>query len=503
MAFNAKAVNIGTTNTTVFECPATLSGSVHGLVISNNSAAIATLTLRYFDKSEGTTTIIRNIEVAAKGEFTFSKPINVTSGDQIIASASTAGALVAFHSVYLSTEAPVTTGFTGRGEWAVGAAYAINDVVVREGSSYLSLAVNTGSAPPSVSWMMLASKGDGSGIQTVNGVAPDGNGEVTLPNATIAAAGLMAHTDKSKLDGIEAGATANSTDANLKNRANHTGTQAASTISDLSVVATSGQYSDLLGKPAEATSGAAGLMSSTDKTKLNGIATNATANDTDANLKSRANHTGTQAATTITGLHAVATSGAYGDLSGKPTIPTIPGNATTDTAGLMSAGDKSKLDGVSTGATANDTDANLKNRANHTGSQAINTVTDLQTTLDAKLASTGGVATGLKQSLSALGNISGATSINLATAGKFTATLTDATVLSFTNPPAAGQTQVILLRLTNAGAFNLDWPAGTQFVNKTKEGLTAAGTDSLGLEFDPVTGVCTVYVLGLNVGVAA
>ena len=38
--------------------------------------------------------------------------------------------------------------------------------------------------------------------------------------------------DHTKLDGIEASATANDTDANLKNRANHTGTQAASTISD-------------------------------------------------------------------------------------------------------------------------------------------------------------------------------------------------------------------------------------------------------------------------------
>tara|TARA_X000001382_G_scaffold41579_1_gene27968 strand:- start:2848 stop:4620 length:1773 start_codon:yes stop_codon:yes gene_type:complete len=38
--------------------------------------------------------------------------------------------------------------------------------------------------------------------------------------------------DHTKLDGIEASATANDTDANLKARANHTGTQAASTISD-------------------------------------------------------------------------------------------------------------------------------------------------------------------------------------------------------------------------------------------------------------------------------
>lgn len=37
----------------------------------------------------------------------------------------------------------------------------------------------------------------------------------------------------------------------------------------------------------------------TEKTKLSGIATGATANDTDANLKARANHTGTQTASTI------------------------------------------------------------------------------------------------------------------------------------------------------------------------------------------------------------
>lgn len=41
------------------------------------------------------------------------------------------------------------------------------------------------------------------------------------------------------------------------------------------------------------------VYTSAEKTKLSGVATGATANDTDANLKNRANHTGTQAATTI------------------------------------------------------------------------------------------------------------------------------------------------------------------------------------------------------------
>lgn len=38
---------------------------------------------------------------------------------------------------------------------------------------------------------------------------------------------------------------------------------------------------------------------------------------------------------------------------------------------------KNKLDGIATGATANDTDANLKNRANHTGTQPLSTISDV------------------------------------------------------------------------------------------------------------------------------
>jgi len=62
---------------------------------------------------------------------------------------------------------------------------------------------------------------------------------------------------------------------------------------------------------------AAWWAASAFKTKLDGIASGATANATDAQLRDRATHTGTQTAGTITGLATVATSGAYGDLSGR------------------------------------------------------------------------------------------------------------------------------------------------------------------------------------------
>lgn len=79
-----------------------------------------------------------------------------------------------------------------------------------------------------------------------------------------------------------------------------------------------------------ATTSAAGLMSSTDKSKLDSIAANAN------NYVHPASHP----ASMITGLAAVATSGSYSDLT------STPGNATTSAAGLMSAADKAKLDKV-------------------------------------------------------------------------------------------------------------------------------------------------------------
>lgn len=57
---------------------------------------------------------------------------------------------------------------------------------------------------------------------------------------------------------------------------------------------------------------------------------------------------------------------------------------------------KTKLDGIAAGATANATDAQLRDRATHTGTQAISTVTGLQTALDGKInASERGVSGGI------------------------------------------------------------------------------------------------------------
>lgn len=94
----------------------------------------------------------------------------------------------------------------------------------------------------------------------------------------------------------------------------------------------------------------ASLMLPADKTKLNGVATGATANSSDVTLLDRANHTGTQPAGTITGLATVATSGAYADLSGNPDLSIyeqkIPARRTITAAADVLSTDRSIISDV-------------------------------------------------------------------------------------------------------------------------------------------------------------
>lgn len=216
-------------------------------------------------------------------------------------------------------------------------------------------------------------------IADVTGLQTALDGKQPLSSVLTATTASFTTAQETKLSGIAAGATANDTDANLKNRANHTGTQTASTISDFSeavddrvgallvagtnvtlnyndaantlTINSSGGGSVAWGSITGTLSSQTDLQSALDgkqaagsyqplatvltnttaafttaqETKLAGIATGATANDTDANLKNRANHTGTQAASTITGLATVATSGSAADLTGNLAVARLNG----------------------------------------------------------------------------------------------------------------------------------------------------------------------------------
>jgi len=148
--------------------------------------------------------------------------------------------------------------------------------------------------------------------------------------------------EKTKLAGVATGATANSSDATLLARGNHTGTQASTTISDFAEA-----VQDQIGANVAGT----GLVSASynDTSGVTTVSTTATANSSDATLLARANHTGTQSADTLT-------------------------DGTTNKAFL--ATERTKLSGIATGATANSSDATLLARANHTGTQTSSTISD-------------------------------------------------------------------------------------------------------------------------------
>lgn len=120
-----------------------------------------------------------------------------------------------------------------------------------------------------------------------------------------------------------------------------------------------------------------------DKEKLDGIAPEATKNATDAQLRDRATHTGEQPISSITGLQTA--------LNSK--VDVVPGKGLSSED--FTAADKMKLNGIEEGATANQTDAFLVDRANHTGTQAISTVSGLQSALDSKVDKVAGM--GLSQ----------------------------------------------------------------------------------------------------------
>lgn len=209
-----------------------------------------------------------------------------------------------------------------------------------------------------------AKKSDINGVvKSVNGVQPDTNGNVsitvTLPTAS-----------NTVMGGVKIGSNISVSGGVISlTRANVTGALGYTPpVSDTTY--------------ANATASAAGLMSSSDKSKLDSIAANA----------NNYIHPASHPASMITGLAAVATSGSYNDLSDSPAIPVVddslssdstnavqnkvvyglgqkffnqlsalasvartgsysdltgtPGNATTSAAGLMSAADKAKLDKV-------------------------------------------------------------------------------------------------------------------------------------------------------------
>lgn len=142
-------------------------------------------------------------------------------------------------------------------------------------------------------------------VTGVTGTAPiTSSGGLTpaigISAATTAAAGSMSAADKTKLDGVASGATNTPLSTTAPAAVAATGAVGTGTTAarDDHVHAHGDQAGGTLHAVAVA-AGAAGFMTGTDKSKLDGVAAGATANSSDATLLDRANHTGTQTAATI------------------------------------------------------------------------------------------------------------------------------------------------------------------------------------------------------------
>lgn len=122
-----------------------------------------------------------------------------------------------------------------------------------------------------------------------------------------------------------------------------------------------------------------------------------------------------------------------------------------------------------------------------------------QTALGAKADSASVPALASQLRVNPLGNVSGAVNCDLALYDEYTATLTAAITFAFANAPAAGKSQVLILRLTNPGAFTITWPAGTKFPAGALGTLTTSGRDTLAVKYDSTTSTYEVYLVGKDV----
>jgi hypothetical protein len=173
------------------------------------------------------------------------------------------------------------------------------------------------------------------------------------------ATGSVSAADQTKLNGIQAGATANATDAQLRDRSTHTGAQAIATVTGLQSMLDG--KSSTTHTHAAATTTVAGFMSDADKVKLDGVAAGANnftyahpANHPASVIVQDASNrfvTDTEKAAwnakQPAGTYATGTGTASGTNTGDQT--TITGNAGSATT-LSTGADRTKLDGIAAGA---------------------------------------------------------------------------------------------------------------------------------------------------------
>ena len=271
-------------------------------------------------------------------------------------------------------EAATLSAFPATGE--TGKIYVARDTnrTYRwSGSTYIEISASPGStdAVSEGSINLYFTTARASAAAPVQSVAGR-NGAVTLAKADVGLGSVDNTADASKpVSTAQASANA-AVQAYAVQRGNHTGTQLASTITDFAAAAvTAVTWTTITGKPStfppsahtHAISEVTGLQTTLDGKQTAGSYVLTTDSRlTDAREWSAATVTQSQAeAGTDTGRLAFTVLRVWQAIA----------------AWWAASSAKSKLDGIATGATANQTDSYLLARANHTGSQSYTTITGL------------------------------------------------------------------------------------------------------------------------------
>jgi hypothetical protein len=192
----------------------------------------------------------------------------VGGADQLYTLAA-ADLLLGWHAIStLTADPPATSILVEKGgvAWASGRQYVSGTVVTVGTTAYVATADNTSTADdePGVGmewesfWVVLSGGGGGGATNLAAVPSPtnvvitsDTGNDATIPAADGTNAGLMLPAQVTKLAGVASGATANATDAQLRDRSTHTGTQAISTVTDLAT--TLAAKADLVGGKLDAT----------------------------------------------------------------------------------------------------------------------------------------------------------------------------------------------------------------------------------------------------------
>lgn len=228
--------------------------------------------------------------------------------------------------------APVINVSGGGGGGAVDSVNGQTGVVVLDaadvgadvaGAATAAVAAHTAASDPHTQYLTPAEASS-----AYAPLAHVGSGGAAHANAIAAgAAGFMTGADKTKLDGVAAGATQNSADATLLARANHTGTQTASTISDF----------------------ASASRAQTEAELVAGTNVTITPSGSGATRQLTIAAAGGGGSTNLSTTTSTTTLTVNSDTGTDAVLPA----ATPSVAGVLTAADKAKLDGVAAGATAN------------------------------------------------------------------------------------------------------------------------------------------------------